>query len=318
MRLQQFLARAGIASRRKAEELIRAGRVSVNGQVASLGMSVGEGDVVRFDGERVRLPQKRVVIALHKPPGVTATRSDPHAERTVYQLVPDVPGLHQVGRLDRESEGLILLTNDGDLTQRLTHPRYGVRKVYRAWCKGGELSQAACRKLVEGVELEDGLARALEARPVRGGVRLVMTEGRKREVRRMLKAVGYPVERLVRTRIGMLELGELKPGEWRYLGPEEIAALTAEPPKPKPQRPRPQPPEPAREARRSRPHPTREKPRGTPEAPAKPRKEAAQPKPRAAASENPADRNRTQKPREARVKSQREHLPARKGKRSDH
>ncbi|RIH82032.1 Ribosomal large subunit pseudouridine synthase B [Calidithermus terrae] len=318
MRLQQFLARAGIASRRKAEELIRAGRVTVNGQVAGLGSSVGEGDVVHFDGERVRLPQRKVVIALHKPAGVTTTKQDRHAERTVYQLVPDVPGLHPVGRLDRESEGLLLLTNDGDLTERLTHPRYGVRKVYRAWCRGGEVSLAACRRLVSGVELEDGPAKALEAKPMNGGARLVMTEGRKREVRRMLKAVGYPVERLVRTQIGMLELGGLKPGEWRYLGPEEIAALTAEPPKPKPQRPKPQPSEPAREARRPRPHPAREKPRSTPEAPAKPRKQAAQAKPRAAASENPADRNRTQKPREARVKSQREHLPSRKGKRSNH
>ncbi|WP_018467557.1 pseudouridine synthase [Calidithermus timidus] len=304
MRLQQFLARAGIASRRKAEELIRAGRVSVNGQVASLGLSVGEGDVVRLDGERVRLPQKKVVIALHKPAGVTTTKRDRHAERTVYQLVPDVPGLHPVGRLDRESEGLLLLTNDGDLTQRLTHPRYGVRKVYRAWCRGGELSQAACRKLVEGVELDDGLARAIEAKPVSGGVRLVMAEGRKREVRRMLKAVGYPVERLVRTRIGMLELGELKPGEWRYLGPEEISALTAEPSKPKPRRPR---SEGLEAAHRPKPH---AKPRGAADA----RKARPHPRP----PEASPDRTQPQNPRPARVKSQREHLPARKRKRSDH
>lgn len=276
--------------------------MSVNDQVASLGMSVGEGDVVRFDGERVRLPQKKVVIALYKPPGVTTTRSDPHAERTVYQLVPDVPGLHPVGRLDRESEGLLLLTNDGDLTQRLTHPRYGVRKVYRAWCKGGELSPAACRKLVEGVELEDGLARALEVRPMNGGARLVMTEGKKREVRRMLKAVGYPVERLVRTRIGMLELGELKPGEWRYLGPEEIAALTAEPPRPR--RPRPERLEAT--ARESQPQPRR--------ATARPVEAKPHPHP----PENPPDRTRPQNSRSAQVKSQREHLPARRRKRSDH
>jgi 23S rRNA pseudouridine2605 synthase len=299
MRLQQFLARAGIASRRKAEGLIRAGRVSVNGQVASLGMSVGEGDIVRFDGERVRLPQKRVVIALNKPAGVTTTKRDPHAQRTVYQLVPDVPGLHPVGRLDRESEGLLLLTNDGDLTQRLTHPRYGVRKVYRAWCKGGELPLTVCRKLVEGVELEDGPARALEAKPANGGVRLVMAEGRKREVRRMLKAVGYPVERLVRTQIGLLELGELKPGKWRYLSPEEIAALTAEPIKPK-----------------SRLEATA--PEVEPSSP--PHGQSARPipaKPRPHLPEVPPDRSQTQNPRPSRVKSQREHLPARKRKRSD-
>lgn len=311
MRLQQFLARAGIASRRKAEEFIKAGRVSVNGQVATLGSSVGEGDVVRFDGERVRLPQKKVVIALHKPAGVTTTRSDPHARRTVYQLVPDMPGLHPVGRLDRESEGLLLLTNDGDLTQRLTHPRYGVRKVYRAWCRGGELSQAACRRLVEGVELDDGLARAIEARPMNGGVRLVMAEGRKREVRRMLKAVGYPVERLLRTQIGMLGLGELKPGEWRYLGPEEIAALTAEPGSRRPRSER-------LEAEATPEPKPRERARGTALRPRKTTAQPAQAKPHPRPPESSLDRTQPQNPRPARVKSQREHLPARKRKRSDH
>ncbi|RDI95957.1 rRNA pseudouridine synthase [Meiothermus sp. QL-1] len=225
MRLQQFLARAGIASRRKAEELIRSGRVTVNDQVAALGTVVGPNDVVRLDGERVRLPRKTVVIALHKPRGYTTTHQDPHAEKLVYSLVPPHPGLHAVGRLDKETEGLLLLTNDGQLTQLLTHPRYQVPKLYRAWCKGGRVSPAVCRRLEEGVVLEDGLARALEASPARGGVKLVIAEGRKREVRRMLQAVGCPVERLVRLAVGPIELGDLPVGGWRYLSPAEIQQL---------------------------------------------------------------------------------------------
>jgi len=230
MRLQQFLARAGVASRRKAEDLIREGRVTINDQIAGIGSSVSESDVVCLDGERVRLPEKKVVIALHKPVGVTTTKSDPHAERTVYQLVPDVPGLHPVGRLDKDSEGLLLLTNDGDLTLKLTHPRYGVRKVYRAWCKQGRVSEADCKRLVEGVELDDGLAQALEAEPTQEGARIVMAEGKKREVRRMLGRLGYPVTRLVRLQVGPIKLGKLNPGEWRYLTPEEVGLLQGQKP----------------------------------------------------------------------------------------
>lgn len=225
MRLQQYLSRAGITSRRKAEELIRAGRVTINGQVASIGAQVAEQDTVRLDGEKVKLSEKQIVIALNKPMGVTTTASDPHAEKTVLELVPHIPGLHPVGRLDKDTEGLLLLTNDGALTERLTHPRYGVHKVYRAWSRQGTLPPALCDKLVEGVELGDGLAKALEARPVKGGVRLVMAEGRKREVRRMLGSLGHPVERLVRTHIGTVALGELPLGEWRYLSAEEIKTL---------------------------------------------------------------------------------------------
>lgn len=136
LRLQAFLARAGVASRRKAEDLIREGRVRVNGKVAVLGQKVGPEDLVEVDGKRVELPQKRLVLALHKPKGYTTTRHDPHARRTVFDLLPKIPGLHPVGRLDRDSEGLLLLTNDGDLTHRLTHPRFGVRKVYRVWTEG--------------------------------------------------------------------------------------------------------------------------------------------------------------------------------------
>lgn len=137
LRLQAFLARAGVASRRKAEDLIREGRVRVNGKVAVLGQKVGPEDLVEVDGKRVEAPAERVVLALHKPRGYTTTRHDPHARRTVFDLLPKIPGLHPVGRLDRDSEGLLLFTNDGALTFRLTHPRHGVRKVYRVWTEGG-------------------------------------------------------------------------------------------------------------------------------------------------------------------------------------
>jgi 23S rRNA pseudouridine2605 synthase len=225
MRLQQFLARAGVTSRRKAEDLIRAGRVTINQQVATIGAVVQPGDIVRLDGERVRMPQKNVVIALHKPKGYTTTHEDEHAEKIVYELVPKHPGLHTVGRLDKDTEGLLLLTTDGHLTQYLTHPRNRVPKLYRAWCKNGKVSKKACQQLVQGVMLGDGLAQALEAYPVKDGVKLVLTEGRKREVRRMLGKVGYPVERLVRLAVGPIELGELEAGEWRYLTSEEIKLL---------------------------------------------------------------------------------------------
>lgn len=243
MRLQQFLARAGIASRRKAEDLIRAGRVTINEQVASIGAVVQPGDIVRLDGERVRMPQKKVVIALHKPKGYTTTHEDEHAEKIVYELVPKHPGLHAIGRLDKDTEGLLLLTNDGHLTQHLTHPRNQVPKLYRAWCKNGRVSERACQQLVQGVMLGDGLAQALEAHPARHGVKLILTEGRKREVRRMLNKVGYPVERLVRLAIGPIELGELEVGKWRYLTPDEIKLLytSTQLPKPKPQGQKPTP-----------------------------------------------------------------------------
>ncbi|MCS7069149.1 MAG: pseudouridine synthase [Meiothermus sp.] len=227
MRLQQFLARAGIASRRKAEDLIRSGRVSINNQVAGIGAVVRTGDIVRLDGERVRMPQKKVVIALHKPKGYTTTHEDEHAEKLVYELVPKHPGLHSVGRLDKDTEGLLLLTTDGHLTQLLTHPSNQVPKLYRAWCKGGRVGKEVCQQLVQGVMLGDGLARALAAQPLKDGVKLTMAEGRKREVRRMLRKVGYPVERLVRLAVGPIELGELEVGQWRYLTPEEIKLLYA-------------------------------------------------------------------------------------------
>ncbi len=224
MRINQYLARAGLLSRRKAEDLIRQGRVRVNGRVADLTTRVEEGDLVEVDGKRLDLP-RTVVLALHKPRGYTTTRSDPHAEKTVYDLLPQIPGLHPVGRLDKDSEGLLLFTNDGHLTHRLTHPKHGVRKVYRVWTEKGSLPQALCRRLLEGVLLEDGPAQALSARPAPGGAVLVLAEGRKREVRRMLKALGYPVTRLLRLQVGPIPLGDLPPGGWRRLTPEEVEAL---------------------------------------------------------------------------------------------
>ncbi|MDX2005718.1 MAG: pseudouridine synthase [Meiothermus sp.] len=233
MRLQQYLARSGVTSRRKAEELIRAGRVTINNQVAELGAVVGERDVVRLDGERVRMPTRSVVIALNKPKGYTTTHEDEHAEKLVYQLVPEHPGLHSVGRLDKDTEGLLLLTNDGNLTQKLTHPSNEVPKLYRVWSKKGRLSVLECQRLIEGLMLGDGFAKAVEAVPTKEGAKLVLTEGRKREVRRMLGKLGHPVERLVRLAVGVIELGELKPGEYRYLEPPEVQLLMegAAPPK---------------------------------------------------------------------------------------
>ncbi|MFN3368220.1 MAG: pseudouridine synthase [Thermus sp.] len=230
LRLQAFLARAGVGSRRKAEELIRQGRVRVNGRVAVLGQRVNPGDVVEVDGKPVEPPRERIVLALHKPRGYTTTRHDPHAQKTVFHLLPDIPGLHPIGRLDRDSEGLLLLTNDGHLTLRLTHPRYGVKKVYRVYTERGTLPPAICQRLVEGVDLEDGPARALACRPAPGGALLTLAEGRKREVRRMLKAVGYPVKRLIRLQVGPIRLGHLPPGRWRQLSQEEVESLLRETP----------------------------------------------------------------------------------------
>ena len=227
IRLQKYLALAGAApSRRKAEELIRAGRVTVNGEVATLGMRVRPGDEVRVSGRVVRPPERRVVLALHKPRGYETTRKSRSGAPTVYELLPDVPGLHPVGRLDRDSEGLLLFTNDGALTQRLTHPRYGVKKVYRVWSKKGTPPADLLRQLERGVTLKSGVrVQALKARPKDGGAVITLTEGKKREVRYMMAAIGYPVERLVRVKMGPIRLGGQKPGTWRELSEAEQKAL---------------------------------------------------------------------------------------------
>ena len=226
-RLQKFLARAGVASRRKSEDLITQGRVRVNGVVAELGSSVTTGDEVKVDGTEVQGQQKGDLITymLNKPAGYVTTLDDEKGRKTVMELLPDVPGLHPVGRLDMESEGLLLLTTDGELTQQLTHPKFGHEKTYRVWTDKGTLGAAELGILERGVELEDGKARAIVAKLADGGCELVLGEGRKRQVRRMVAAVGYRVTRLVRTKVGGLELNGLTSGQHRELDADDFAAL---------------------------------------------------------------------------------------------
>lgn len=224
-RIQKLLASAGIASRRKAEDLIRSGRVTLNGQRAELGQRARAEDDLRVDGKPVRQVRSNVTYLLYKPAGVLSSVGDDRGRATVMDLVPAADGLHPVGRLDLESEGLLLLTNDGELTLRLTHPRYMKDKEYRVWCREGALAPEALKRLTEGVELEDGIARAVSAARAPGGARLVLKEGRKRQVRRMLAAVGYEVERLLRLRVADLRLGDLQAGQWRKLSGEEVDRL---------------------------------------------------------------------------------------------
>jgi 23S rRNA pseudouridine2605 synthase len=231
IRLQKYLSQAGAASRREAERLMEAGRVSVNGEVVrELGVRVVPGvDRITLDGRPVGMARTRW-LAYHKPPGVLTTRADPHGGRTIYDELPDdAGGLHYVGRLDRDAEGLLLLTNDGDLANRLQHPSGGVEREYRLEVAGVVTAETR-RALLAGVPLEDGLARPAAVRTegtdgVRSRMTVVLTEGRKREVRRMMSAVGHPVLRLSRTRFGTVELGELPRGHWRELDGEEIRRL---------------------------------------------------------------------------------------------
>ncbi|MGH7340570.1 MAG: pseudouridine synthase [Candidatus Rokuibacteriota bacterium] len=232
VRLQKFLSQAGIASRRAAEELIRSGRVRVNGEtVAELGTKVDPSrDAVEVDGRMVR-PAARVWIAVYKPRGLVSTRSDPEGRRTLYDVLPPrFRRLFYVGRLDRVSEGLMLLTNDGDAAHRLLHPRYGVSREYEV-SLAGRLTKAERDRLLDGVTLEDGLARAESIRATgrsqtgASRVRIVLREGRKREVRRMFEAVGHRVRRLVRVRYGPVDLGELEPGAWRELTDAEVERI---------------------------------------------------------------------------------------------
>jgi 23S rRNA pseudouridine2605 synthase len=226
MRLNAYLARAGIASRRGAEELIRAGRVSVNGEVAGLATFVEPRDSVEVDGARVE-PEPLTYVLLHKPAGVVTTARDPHERPTVVGLVAHVRRVVPVGRLDADTTGALLLTNDGLLAHRLMHPRYEVDKVYEADVDG-EPDEDGLRRLREGVELEDGRTSPAEAEligPAR--VRLTIHEGRKHQVKRMLEAVGYPVRRLHRSSYAGLTLEGLEPGEWRELTADEVKALHA-------------------------------------------------------------------------------------------
>ena len=226
-RLQKVLARAGVASRRAAEELIKAGRVSVNGVVATLGMSVEATDDLRLDGQPVAGRPEAVTYALYKPRGFVTTAKDERGRPTVLSAMPKVPGLHPVGRLDYDSEGLLLLSTDGELTLTLTHPRYGHEKVYRAWTQG-DPDEAALERLRQGVELEDGFTAPAGVEWAPGGVYVTIREGKNRQVRRMLHAVGHPVTRLVRVRVGGAWLGDLQPGEFRTLAESELSALLHE------------------------------------------------------------------------------------------
>ena len=229
-RLQRSLARAGFGSRRACEELISARRVRINGREATLGDRVDPTrDEVRVDGRAISVDPALRYLAFHKPRGVTTTMGDPHAERDLTAFLLRGPRVFPVGRLDRDTEGLLLLTNDGDLAHRITHPRYAVEKEYLAEVDGSPSNRRLSR-LRRGVELEDGPARAVEARAAggaggRAAVRIVMIEGRRREVRRMLEAVGLPVRRLVRLLVGPVRLGRLRPGEVRELEPEDVRQL---------------------------------------------------------------------------------------------
>ncbi len=231
-RVQRALARAGFGSRRACEELITAGRVTVNGTVATLGDKVdAETDWVTVDGIGVNLDPNVRYYALHKPRGVITTMRDPQGRPDIRPYLPvDGPRVFPVGRLDLDSEGLLLLTNDGELGNRLLHPRYGIEKEYLAEVDG-EVTERQLAHVRRGVALDDGPAHAVSARLVaasgaRGAVRLVMTEGRKREVRRLLAAVGLPVTRLIRLRIDSVKLGRLPPGAHRELSPDEVQALS--------------------------------------------------------------------------------------------
>jgi 23S rRNA pseudouridine2605 synthase len=226
VRLQKVLAQAGIGSRRVCEDLIDRRRVRVNGEVADLGRRVHpEVDIVEVDGAQIGVRPGLVHYLLNKPAGVITTATDTHGRPTVVDLVPHEPRVFPVGRLDGDTEGLLLLTNDGDLTHRLTHPSFGVDKEYLVEVDGNP-HRGVVRRLREGVELDDGITAPAKV-AVLGDhlLRITIHEGRNRQVRRMCEAVGTPVVRLVRTRIGPLTDRTLKPGEWRPLTQDEVRAL---------------------------------------------------------------------------------------------
>jgi 23S rRNA pseudouridine2605 synthase len=226
MRLNAYLARTGVASRRGADELIKTGRVRVNGVRGELNTFVEQGDVVDLDG-RLLVPQELAYVLLHKPSGVVTTARDPHGRPTVVGLVQHEARVLPVGRLDADTTGVLLLTNDGDLAHRLAHPRYEVAKVYEAEVEG-KPSDKALAALAAGVELDDGpTAPARVRRLAPSLIELAIHEGRKHQVKRMLEAVGHPVRRLHRSRYAGLTPDGLEPGAWRELAPGEVAALRA-------------------------------------------------------------------------------------------
>ena len=224
MRLNAWLARAGVASRRGADELIKAGRVTVNGEPGQLNTFVAARDRVELDGKPLSR-QKLAYVLLHKPAGVVTTARDPGGRPTVVGLVGHPSRVVPVGRLDADTTGVLLLTNDGELAHRLAHPRYEVEKVYVADVEG-DPSEQAIEALRRGIDLDDGRTAPAQARRLsRGRVELTLHEGRKHQVKRMLESVGHPVRRLTRVRYGPLTVNGLEPGEWRELTKEELSAL---------------------------------------------------------------------------------------------
>jgi 23S rRNA pseudouridine2605 synthase len=224
VRLNAYLARAGIASRRGADDLIKAGRVLVNGEPGQLNTFVESRDEVTVDGAPVSL-QRLTYLLLHKPAGVVTTARDPQGRPTVVELVPDEPRVVPVGRLDVDTTGALLLTNDGPLAHQLAHPRYEIEKVYEAEI-GGRPGEDILRSLREGVELDDGITAPAKVRRVGPHtIELAIHEGRNRQVKRMFEAVGHPVRRLHRSVYAGLSLGGLEPGQWRELEPSEVMRL---------------------------------------------------------------------------------------------
>ncbi len=238
-RLQKILARAGYGSRRTAEALIDAGRVSVNGQIAKIGSKADAAkDAIKVDGSRVQAAPELAYIAIYKPRGVLSTTSGPDPRKKVVDLVPGGRKMHLVGRLDKDSEGLMLLTNDGELTQHLSHPRYEQEKEYRVLvARHPDKEQLEAWR--RGVVLEDG--RRTRTADVRveslhgdgAWLRVIMHEGHKRQIREIAGTLGLPVVKLLRVRIASLQVGTLKPGEWRHLSADEVKALKKEKPKAK-------------------------------------------------------------------------------------
>lgn len=230
-RLQKVMAHAGVASRRKSEDIIQQGRVAVNGEIVTeMGTQVDpERDRITVDGDLINVVQDYTYVALHKPIDVISTADDPWERQTVLDLVNVDARVYPVGRLDADSEGLVLLTNDGELTHRLTHPSFEHQKEYHVRV-AGRLSPAALERLRSGVRLEDGITAPAEIDVLRREagdtwLKMILHEGRNRQIRRMADAVGHPVRRLIRVRMGPIRLGDLAPGQWRHLSQREVEAL---------------------------------------------------------------------------------------------
>lgn len=231
MRLQKYLADAGVASRRKCEQLLLEGRVRVNGVIAELGMNYNEGDTVTLDGKKIECQEERVLIAFYKPKNVICSNAVDEDRKKVSDYFSTLPyRLYTVGRLDFDSEGLILVTNDGEMANRLMHPRFGAKKTYKVICRG-TISNEALHTLASGVMLDDGITAPARVKLIKytsnGNSELSITihEGRNRQVRRMLAAVGHDTLRLTRTSIGNLAIQDLKPGQWRFLSNEDVQDL---------------------------------------------------------------------------------------------